>query len=141
MRFKLCASIAYGQNLPCKGLSSRSYCRKLKTYRSVLARVEAESTKSQKFFESLSRFGPLGPAARSELLNGKIANKSVDKLLYYAPGGWGLKPKLDSLRPTKRLFGGNWPPAARWQFYSAVFALDARGSLSLRGFYPAIRVE
>src|SRR5258708_38108519 len=57
MRFDLWGSITYGQNLPYKGLRSHFYCRELKTYRAVLAWVEAKSTKSRKVLEGSSRFG------------------------------------------------------------------------------------
>jgi predicted XRE-type DNA-binding protein len=42
----------------------------------------------------------------SELLNGKIANKSVDKLLYYA-GRLGIEAKARFLGPTSKSSGGN----------------------------------
>jgi predicted XRE-type DNA-binding protein len=39
----------------------------------------------------------------SELLNGKIANKSVDKLLYYA-GRLGIQPKVRFVSTRRKLF-------------------------------------
>src|SRR5712691_11372643 len=44
----------------------------------------------------------------SELLNGKIAKKSVDKLLYYA-GRLGIEAKARFSKPTKRSFAESWP--------------------------------
>ena len=50
-----------------------------------------------------------GPQPRvSELLNGKIANKSVGKLLYYA-GRLGIEAKARFSKPTKQSFAESWP--------------------------------
>jgi len=48
----------------------------------------------------------------SELLNGKIANKSVDKLLYYA-GRLGIEPKVRFPQTNKRAVHRELAAAAR----------------------------
>jgi hypothetical protein len=52
----------------------------------------------------------LGDRSRvsGELLSGKIANKSVGKLLYYA-GRLGIEAKARFSKPTKRSFAESWP--------------------------------
>ena len=47
-----------------------------------------------------------------ELLNGKIANKSVGKLLYYA-GRLGIEAKARFSKPTKRSFAERLAAIAR----------------------------
>jgi predicted XRE-type DNA-binding protein len=48
----------------------------------------------------------------SELLNGKIANKSVDKLLYYA-GRLGIQPRVRFVSTRRKLFRGELAMAGR----------------------------
>ena len=57
----------------------------------------------------------LGDRSRvsGELLNGKIANKSVGKLLYYYAGRLGIEAKARFSKPTKRSFAERLAAIAR----------------------------